>query len=52
MYFEQYLVKNTIMNFEELSTQGVNNVTKNHDLWANMIMSFTDIKEMMQAVAV
>jgi len=40
------------MNFEELSNQGVSNVTKNHDLWANMIMSFADIKQMIQTVAI
>lgn len=51
IYFEQHLVRSTVANFEDLSNQGIANVTKNHDFWANMTMSFTDIKSALQSAA-
>ena len=43
-------MRTTIANFEELANAGTNNTTKNHGHWADMTLSFTDIKHTMQAV--
>ncbi len=46
------MVRGTIANFEEMSNQSVASVTKNHDLWAHLLMSFTDIKQAVTAMSV
>lgn len=45
LYFEEYLVDSTIKNFDELSSKSIDNIQKNHLLWAEIMTNFKDMKK-------
>lgn len=44
-YFENYLVRSFISNFEDMSSKNIEQITKNHLLLAELLSNFTDIKK-------
>jgi len=44
-YFENYLVRSFISNFEDMGSKSIEQITKNHLLVAEMLSNFTDIKK-------
>jgi hypothetical protein len=44
-YFESYMVRSLISNFEDMSTKNIEQITKNHLMLAELLSNFTDIKK-------
>ena len=43
--FENYLTRQIVANFEDMSSKSIELITQNHLIWAELLSNFTDIKK-------